>query len=133
VTLLMRRVTGCSGLNLPVIPWQPAHEQSGPVPRRPVSLFQGRVYRTKLTDHSSLSQCRTRGGMMASCSVYLALFRVEVDPVSWAGDVSLQTRVLSRGGKSVRRHGLIADSCGPSMCPIIADGLQLAPQQTTPH
>ena len=35
---------------------------------------------------------------MASCSVCLALFRIEVDPISWTGDVSLQTRVFLRGG-----------------------------------
>ncbi len=35
---------------------------------------------------------------MASCSVCLALYRVEVDLISWTGDVSLQTRVFLRGG-----------------------------------
>ena len=38
---------------------------------------------------------------MASCSVCLARFRVEVDPVSWTGDVSLQTRVFLRGRSPV--------------------------------
>ena len=56
---------------------------------------------------------------MASCSVCLALFRIEVDPISWTGDVSLQTRVFLRGESPATDTDSLPTRVTTRYCPLM--------------